>query len=151
MKITREAIPGIAAGVLVVFMLAAGALILLFQQRKAVGTEPARIPLETITAAAAAEYFVIGVILLYGRVVWQSWWPAESGARTTWFQPVFFGARVVVYYFALVFSVHSLKKRDGAPERLLLAPMVMVVASYDFIIGMHSPAPFWSARSCGCR
>jgi len=130
------------AGTLVALMVSGGALVLLFAERRSEKASVARLPLQTVASTIAMQFFVIGVMLLFGQVLW-AWWPSDAIGRTTWFQPLFFGLRFVAYYLALVLTVVSFKSKTGFAERFLFAPLLLVVASYDLVVGIHPPAPFW--------
>ena len=138
----RRAIPGMLAGTLVAFMVSGGALVLLFLQRRSRQAALAEFPLQSVASTIAVQFFVIAVMLLYGHVLW-AWWPSDALNKTTWFSPLFFGIRLVAYYLVLVLTVVSFKQKGGIAERFLIAPVVLVGASYDLVIGMHPPAPFW--------
>jgi hypothetical protein len=136
----RRAIPGITAGILVTYVVASGALVLLYALRKR-QVPAANTALGVVVGSATGVFFVIGVVLLYGQVVWGAWWPSLHDS--VWWQRVFFALRFVAYFAALVFAFTTLKKKALAPERFLLVPVMMAVACYDIVVGLHAPAPFW--------
>ncbi|MFN0246645.1 MAG: hypothetical protein ACKV2T_07035 [Kofleriaceae bacterium] len=136
----RRAIPGLVVGILVGYVVASGALVLLYalRTREALATKTA---LGVVVGSATGLFFVIAVVLLYGQPVWISWWPSLSDS--IWWERVFFSFRFAAYFIALVVAYTTLRKKKQAPERLLLVPVMMVLVSYDIIVGLHAPAKFW--------
>jgi hypothetical protein len=136
----RRAVPGLVVGILVGYVVASGALVLLYalRNREALATKTA---LGVVVGSATGLFFVIAVVLLYGQPVWVSWWPSLSDS--IWWERIFFSIRFAAYFIALVVAYTTLRKKKRSPERLLLVPVMMVLVSYDIVVGLHAPAKFW--------